>query len=333
MCSDRFAGVERHVALLAAAQRDAGATVAVIGGDEESMRRDIGAGVVFRPTGGLLQTVGTARPFVPGADIVHVHMTASEVAGVIAALGTTAAVVTTRHFAAARGSTPVNRWVGRRAAARIDAQIAVSAYAARYVEGDSTVVYAGVANREPVDPRRRQRTVLVAQRLESEKRTGVALEAFAASGLAQDGWRLVIAGSGSLRSALERKAARLGIAGTTRFLGHAGDVQQLMATAGLLLAPRPDEAYGLSVVEAMAVGLPVVAAAGGGHLETVGGVGGTGLFPPDDVRGAASALRALAADSAGRAAYGEQLRTAQRERFTLEAQQRDTDAVYREVRG
>ncbi|HEU4332715.1 MAG TPA: glycosyltransferase family 4 protein [Lapillicoccus sp.] len=333
VCSDRFAGVERHVALLAAAQRDAGATIAVIGGDEASMRRDIGAGVVFRPTGGLLQTVRTARPFVPGADIVHVHMTASEVAGVIAALGTTAAVVTTRHFAAARGSTPVNRWVGRRAAARIDAQIAVSAYAASYVEGDSTVVYAGVANRESVDPLHRQRTVLVAQRLEPEKRTGIALEAFAASGLARDGWRLVIAGGGSLRPALERKAGRLGIAGATRFLGHAGDVQNLMATAGLLLAPRPDEAYGLSVVEAMAVGLPVVAAAGGGHLETVGGVGGTGLFPPDDVRGAASALRALAADSAGRAAYGEQLRTAQRERFTLEAQQRETDAVYREVRG
>ena len=116
------------------------------------MRRDIGRDdVIFRPTGGLLQTIRTARPFVPQADVVHVHMTASEVAGVIAALGTTAAVVTTRHFADPRGSTPLNRWVGRRAAARIDAQIAVSAYAARYVEGVSTVVHAGVRDREAVD--------------------------------------------------------------------------------------------------------------------------------------------------------------------------------------
>jgi glycosyltransferase involved in cell wall biosynthesis len=105
-----------------------------------------------------------------------------------------------------------------------------------------------------------------------------------------------------------------------------------MATAGLLLAPRPDEAYGLSVVEAMAVGLPVVAAAGGGHLETVGPVSGSGLFPPEDVAGAAAALRALAVDEGRRAGYGEDLRAAQRERFTLEAQQRATDEVYRGVR-
>ena len=83
VCSDRFAGVERHVALLAGAQQHAGATVAVIGGDEGSMRSDIGRGdVTFRPTGGLVQTIRTARPFVPEADVVHVHMTASEVAGV-----------------------------------------------------------------------------------------------------------------------------------------------------------------------------------------------------------------------------------------------------------
>ncbi|MEP6651101.1 MAG: glycosyltransferase, partial [Lapillicoccus sp.] len=180
VCSDRFAGVERHVALLAGAQHDAGATVAVIGGDEGSMRRDIGRNaVVFRPAGGLLQTIRTARPFVQGADIVHVHMTASEVAGVIAAVGARAAVITTRHFADGRGSTALNRWVGQRAAARIDAQIAVSAYAARYVEGHSTVVHAGVRDRTAPDPGTRERTVLVAQRLESEKCTDLALDAFA----------------------------------------------------------------------------------------------------------------------------------------------------------
>ena len=57
VCSDRFAGVERHVALLAGAQQGR-RTAAVIGGDERSMRRDIGRDdVIFRPTGGLLQTI------------------------------------------------------------------------------------------------------------------------------------------------------------------------------------------------------------------------------------------------------------------------------------
>ena len=332
VCSDRFAGVERHVALLAGAQQHAGATVAVIGGDERSMRRDIGReDVIFRATSGLVQTIRTARAFVPRADVVHVHMTASEVAGVIAALGTTAAVVTTRHFADPRGSTPLNRWVGRRAAARIDAQIAVSAYAARYVEGVSTVVHAGVRDRAAVDAGSRKRVVLVAQRLESEKRTGLALDAFRASRLAERGWTLVVAGGGSLRDQLERQADRLGIARSTRFLGHAGDVAGLMATAGVLLAPRPDEAYGLSVVEAMAVGLPVVAAGGGGHLETVGTVPRAALFPPGDVHAAGALLAELADDDTARASYGEDLRDVQRTRFTLEAQERATDAVYRSL--
>ena len=297
------------------------------------MRRDIAReGVAFRPAGGLLATIRTARPFVHGADVVHVHMTASEVAGVVAALGSGAAVVTTRHFADGRGRTPLNRWVGRRAADRIDAQIAVSAYAAHYVEGRSTVVHAGVRDRDELDPVARQRVVLVAQRLEPEKRTDLALDVFARSGLARHGWSLVVAGDGSLRSALQRQAARLGISASTRFLGHATDVQGMMTSAGMLLAPRPDEAYGLSVVEAMAAGLPVVASGGGGHLETVGAVAGAALFPPADVAAAGDLLAGLAADDARRADYGSELRDDQRRRFTLAAQERATDAVYRSVR-
>jgi glycosyltransferase involved in cell wall biosynthesis len=259
-------------------------------------------------------------------------MTASEVAGVIAAWGTTAAVVTTRHFADARGSTTLNRWVGRRAAARIDAQVAVSEYAAHYVEGDSTVVHAGVQNRAAVDSASRQRVVLLAQRLEAEKRSDVALAAFSASRLGERGWRLVVAGGGSQRGPLERQADRLGLLPATTFLGHTADVGRLMASAAVLIAPRPDEAYGLSVVEAMAAGLPVVAAGGGGHLETVGTVQGSRLFPPGDTTAAGALLSDLAEDDKGRAAYGVALRSAQQERFTLAAQERATHAVYRSLR-
>ncbi|MEP6651075.1 MAG: glycosyltransferase family 4 protein, partial [Lapillicoccus sp.] len=155
---------------------------------------------------------------------------------------------------------------------------------------------------------------------------------FARSELAKHGWTLLVAGNGSLRRELGGRAHRLGIAGATRFLGHASDVEVIMGTAGILLAPRPDEAYGLSVLEAMSVGLPVVAAAGGGHLETVGSVPGASLFPPGDVWSAASTLADLGADAVRRADYGADLRAAQRKRFTLAAQERATDAVYRSVR-
>ena len=207
----------------------------------------------------------------------------------------------------------------------------MSEYAARYVEGASTVVHAGVRDRPFVDPGSRQPVVLLAQRLEPEKRSDVAIAAFGASRLAERGWRLVVAGGGSLRGALEWQAARLGISGGVTFLGHAADVGRIMSSAGILIAPRPDEAYGLSVVEAMAAGLPVVAAASGGHLETVGTVSSAALFPPGDAVAAGALLAELADDTDGRASYGDALRDVQRSTFTLEAQERATDAVYRSL--
>ena len=82
----------------------------------------------------------------------------------------------------------------------------------------------------------------------------------------------------------------------------------------------------------MAAGVPVVAAGGGGHLETVGSVHGALLFPPGDVHIAGTLLAQLADDDTARASYGQHLRNAQRTRFTLEAQERATDAVYRSLR-
>ncbi len=120
-------------------------------------------------------------------------------------------------------------------------------------------------------------------------------------------------------------------AAAVRFLGFRMDVDELMAAAGIFLAPRPTEALGLSVLEAMAAGLPVVAAAAGGHLETVGTVPGAALFPPGDTGRLAGDLRRLAADEEARAAYGRELLAAQRARFTVEAQAEATEAVYRSV--
>src|SRR6185436_15669845 len=121
--------------------------------------------------------------------------------------------------------------------------------------------------------------------------TDVAVRAFAASGLANDGWRLTIAGDGALRGELEDLAASLRLGGAAEFLGHRRDMWELMRSTGVLLAPRTDEAFGLSVVEAMARGLPVVAAGSGAHLETVGSAPGAALFIPGDSDDAAHLLR------------------------------------------
>jgi glycosyltransferase involved in cell wall biosynthesis len=113
------------------------------------------------------------------------------------------------------------------------------------------------------------------------------------------------------------------------FLGHRRDVHELMRSAAIFVASRPDEAFGLSVVEAMARGLPVVAAGSGAHLETVGSVPGAALFAPGDPDEAARLLEDLAADVVGRDDYGRRLQDMQREHFTVDIQARNTDAAYR----
>jgi glycosyltransferase involved in cell wall biosynthesis len=208
----------------------------------------------------------------------------------------------------------------------------VSQYVADRVDGESTVVLSGVRpDPDRVPAAARERVVLVAQRLEREKETDVAIRGFAASGLRKHGWRLQVAGGGSLRIPLEALAAELGLTGSVEFLGQREDVWELMRRAGMLVAPRPDEAFGLSVVEAMARGLPVVAAGSGAHLETVGSVAEAALFRPGDAADAGRLLRALGSSEKERDAYGARLQTAQRERFTVAQQARRTEDVYRAV--
>ena len=123
----------------------------------------------------------------------------------------------------------------------------------------------------------------------------------------------------------------LRIVSVVDFLGHRSDVHELMNAAGMLLATGPHEAFGLSVVEAMARGLPIVASRSGAHLETVGSTPGAALFTVGDAADAARLLGDLAGDAQRRDAYGAAVQDAQRRRFTVERQSRDTDAVYRSV--
>jgi glycosyltransferase involved in cell wall biosynthesis len=333
VCTDAFAGVERHVAVLAAAQQAAGHDVVVIGGERKAMLSALGP----RPVGHIgARSVVRVAVELGGhrdADVVAVHMTAAEIAAAVSLPTRDIPIVATRHFAALRGSSSrAAHIVAAMAARRITRQIAVSQYVASRVDGSAEVVLSGVPS-EPdgVDADARERVVLVAQRLEAEKRTADALEVFARSGLAERQWRLVVAGEGRCRASLERLARSLRIESSTAFLGRVDDVGHLMRTAGLLLAPRPDEALGLTVLEAMAHGLPVVACAGGGHLETVGQEASEVCYQPGALEEGAAILHRLATTPDERNDVANVLRDAQRRRFTVARQAAATEAVYRSI--
>jgi N-acetyl-alpha-D-glucosaminyl L-malate synthase BshA len=108
---------------------------------------------------------------------------------------------------------------------------------------------------------------------------------------------LVMVGDGPDRGAAEDEARKLGVARDVRFPGKIDAVAPLLAAADLYLFPSETESFGLSALEALASGVPVVASRVGGVPEVVrDGVTGS-LHPLGDVDGmAASALRFLRPD-------------------------------------
>ncbi|WP_327322211.1 glycosyltransferase [Streptomyces sp. NBC_01210] len=133
--------------------------------------------------------------------------------------------------------------------------------------------------------------LLLCSRLSVEKRPGMALDALAE--LRKRGVRaaLVVAGDGPLRTALARRARAERLPAV--FLGHVGDretVSDLQAAADLCLAPGPAETFGLSALEALACGTPVVASASSALPEVIGDAGAAAADTPEDFADAVQGL-------------------------------------------
>ena len=333
--SDAFYGVERYISTLAGAQATRGHDVTVIGGHALAMSKSLAGTAVRTAAGRTLPQVLTSLVRWRGADVIHAHMTDAELATIVATptVSPRSCLVATRHFAQRRGSSLLGRVAAPFIARGIHGQIAISQYVADRIEGESVIIHPGVPSTSPWTAEGREPVVLVAQRLEAEKATEVAVEAFAASGLAKMGWRLRIAGDGALRSVLQARSAHLGHAGSVEFLGRRDDVPELMASSSLLLATTPIEAFGLAVAEAMASGLPVVAARAGGHVESLPPEELAHGFAPGDVDGAAAALRPLANDEQLRGLLAAVGHERYRSALTPELQAERTEAFYVETSG
>lgn len=329
VCSEAFAGVERYVLQSALALRAAGCTVSVVGGGRGTMGDPLAEAGIGWHRGSSVGRAARALRRIRDADVVVTHMTLADVAGVLAGR---APVVSVRHFAARRGGTLVNRLLARIVTHRVAGQIAISDFVAGAIEGPSAVVLTGVPDAPAIDEATREPIVLVLQRLEAEKHTDVAIRSWAAA-VRPDGWRMVIAGDGSEAEPLRNLAASLGVADSVDFVGFQSDARDWLSRASVLVAPTPREGLGLAVLEAMAVGTPVLAAAGGGHLESVGPVDGAQLFAPGDVAEAGARLSAMIADREAREAYGRVLRARQQEFFSVPAQTAATIAVLEAVAG
>lgn len=160
----------------------------------------------------------------------------------------------------------------------------------------------------PVAPSSRSRlrrsaavVILQASRLERWKGQRVHLEALAMlKGVA--GWEAWFAGGSQkageteFETELKSFAREKGITDRVKFLGQRSDVPELMTSADIYCQPNTGpEPFGVSVIEAMYAGLPVVASSSGGPTETVTAECGF-LAPPGNAEAVAEALGRLIAD-------------------------------------
>lgn len=143
------------------------------------------------------------------------------------------------------------------------------------------------------------------------------------------GATLAVIGGGALREALEAQAATLGLREAVRFLGDRDDVKALLAGLDAFVLSSISEGYSISLLEASAAGLPIVATDVGGNGEIVeDGVTGR-LVPSRDADALADALAALGRDTPARLAMGEAARRWAREHATIETMAACYEALYR----
>jgi N-acetyl-alpha-D-glucosaminyl L-malate synthase BshA len=128
---------------------------------------------------------------------------------------------------------------------------------------------------------------------------------------------LVMVGDGPDRVLAEAEAQRLGVQEDVQFLGKIDAVAPLLAGADLFLLPSDRESFGLSALEALASGVPVIGTEAGGLPEVVRH-GETGvLCQVGDVAGMADAAVRILRDDTGWRAMSTLAATDARERFSL----------------
>ncbi|HNR96171.1 MAG TPA: glycosyltransferase family 4 protein [Anaerolineae bacterium] len=158
---------------------------------------------------------------------------------------------------------------------------------------------------------------------------GTLLAAFRSVKSELDSAHLLIVGDGPLRSEVENQVRALQLKSSVHLLGMRRDIPRLLqASDVLVLSSRGWEGLPLTVLEAMASALPVIASDVGGTCEALQD-GETGyLYPPGDAATLASLLLRLAGDPALAAAMGRSGLARVRQYFGVGRMVQETAALY-----
>jgi glycosyltransferase involved in cell wall biosynthesis len=167
-------------------------------------------------------------------------------------------------------------------------------------------------------------------RLEPVKALHLAIDALRVQGMPAN-VHLHIVGTGSCESELRRRAEATGVAARVHFLGFRRDACGFIAHCDALVMPSLHEGLPYALLEAMALGTPVIASRVGGLAEVVQDEVTGLLFAPGDASALAFAIRRLIVDPSLRARLGDEARRVQRAKYSLESMAGRYLDLYREV--
>lgn len=133
------------------------------------------------------------------------------------------------------------------------------------------------------------------------------------------------------RKFLESLVVELGVGQSVALPGWQNNIPAVLSSLTLFVSAARSEPFGLSIVEAMAAGLAVVATASEGAQEIIEDGHSGKLVPVNDPESLAKAINALLDDPLERSRLGSNAQFAAQQRFSLARMASDTEQVYREV--
>ena len=354
-----WGGAEKHVSLLSRGLRDAGHSVVVCCHPRGRLRQDVESRGLpsvqvtainqMDFTVGVKLAAGLVR-FRP--ELIHVHTPRDYIGGLLASRllpGTT--LVLTRHM-----MLPLKPMM-RRLYARTQGVFCLSAGMRRFLQAQgvppqllyqvrSGIDIAEFGASQALEHREtiRKEWNLSAQdlvvgsvgRLVPGKGHSLLLETF---GRLRQGaaptdartLRLEFVGEGPERARLEQQVRKLDLTDSVHFAGFRDDIAATLAALDIFVLPSQSELLPLSVMEAMAAALPIVATDVGGLAELVETEVSGLLTPPDDPRLFLEALRRLTQDPALRLRLGRCAAASAHREFTLEAMASDALGAYHRI--
>lgn len=355
-----YGGAERYLLWIAEGARDQGASVRFLlrqGGSLGPLRRELErldlAYDEIRVD--ITRNPATLWPLYSyfrshSADLLHANLPAPYMSqnGLVAPVARSAGiprVVTTEHLPRIARN-PKRAWLKRFSTYFVDRVITVSRANARHLEWQHDVgperirvVYNGVPEPDLCDRSRARKELDIPEgvrflcligELSARKGQRLLLDALARLHR-RDDWCLWFVGEGPDRYILEQRVDELGMGSRVVLAGFRDDVSKILRAADLLVLPSELEGMPYVILEAMAMGLPVIATNVDGVPEIVVDDDTGLLIEPGDVEALSAAVQTVLDRPEMARRWGEAGRKRYLEGFRLELSVARTVDVYREI--